>query len=789
MKSTARRLLPFAAVGFLGFATAPQNGVAADSPPQQAAANQQGTADKGLPHGLEVVVVTAQKRSENIREVPLSITAITGDDISRRGLMNTADSLRGVPGISPVEIHKSGSVIIRGMETVNADQNFGAGPTTATYFGETPTTSTAGLQGGSAVDIALVDIERIEALRGPQGTAFGNSSLGGAVRTIPVEPKLDGFEGKVAAEYSATTDTGGDNHRIQGIVNLPIMPDKLALRAVAYSNEDSGYYRNRAGSDAAFRAASVTPYGTEAFAVDADGVGDYRSVGGRVAALLQATDNLSFKLSYLNQENEADGFMGASANGTAFNQTILQVAPEHVIRGRKEGVTDTSIEITNLTAEYNFDHASLLATYSYTDSDYISAYPLGAFSIFPRPVSSLVSSNHLEHVGEIRFVTNFDGAWNFLLGLYGENIKDVAPQHHRWFGTPASNNLDPSGFFDPDRRNVGDRVDRRELEQRAVFGEVRWELVKDLTLTAGVRAYEYKRKHQIEANGAFYGANGIHENVDTKVSDQRFRANVSYQANEAALVYAGWSQGFRLGRAQGGLASVCDANGDGIADAIGVPLADTRRVDSDSVDSYEIGGKFTLLDRRLTIDAAAFHMDWSDIPFRVSGGGAAVGCPFTFFTNVGDAISDGVEVQTQFRISDVWRANLGGSWTDARLADDVTRLGLSLHKDARLPGSPKFNANLGLEYAFQIAGYDAFLRADSAYIGKLYGDLLSSPNTLAGDYVRVDASVRLELRSWYADLFARNLTNEDGFTNRIAGFPNATRLRPRTIGLQLGYTF
>jgi iron complex outermembrane recepter protein len=789
MKSTAPRLLPLA-IGILGSALAPANdAAAADSQSQPAAANRQSARDRGLPHGLEEVIVTAQKRSENIRDVPLSITAITGDDIVRRGLMNTADSLRGVPGISPVEIHKSGSVIIRGMETVNADQNFGAGPTTATYFGETPTTSTAGLQGGSAVDIALVDIERIEALRGPQGTAFGNSSLGGAVRTIPAAPNFEGFAGKVAAQYSATAGTGGDNYSVQGVVNLPIVADKLALRAVAYRNNDSGYYRNRAASDTAFRAASITPYGTEAFAFDTDGVGDYRSVGGRVAALFQATDNLSFKLSYLNQENETDGFMAASANGTGFDQTILQVAPEHVIRGQKEGVTDSSIEITNLTAEYDLGRASVLATYSYTQSDYISAYPLGTFSIFPRPVSSLVGSDHSEHVAEIRFVTNLDGAWNFLFGLYGEDLKDEAPQHHRWFGTPTSNNLDPLGVFDPDRRNVGDRVDTRELEQRAAFGEVQWEFVKDVTLTAGVRAYEYKRHHQVEANGAFYGVSGIHENVDTKVSDENFRANVSYRPSDEALVYAGWSQGFRLGRAQGGLASVCDANGDGIADAIGVPLADTRRVDSDSVDSFEIGGKFTLLDRRLTIDAAAFHMDWSDIPFRVSGGGAAVGCPFTFFTNVGDAISDGVEVQTQFRITDAWRANAGGSWTDARLADDVTRLGLNLRKDSRLPGSPKFNANLGLEYAFQVAGYDAFVRADSAYVGKLYGDLLSSPTTTAGDYVRVDASVRVELRSWYADLFARNLTNEDAFTNRIGGFPNAVRMRPRTIGLQLGYTF
>jgi outer membrane receptor protein involved in Fe transport len=137
---------------------------------------------------VEEVVVTAQKRIERVRDVPASIAVVTADEISRRGLVNSEDYLRGLPGVNQSEAVPNGqAIIIRGLETTVSAQNHFAGPTTATYFGETPTTSSAGLN-ASNVDLKLIDIERVEVLRGPQGTAFGSSSMGGAVRTIPVAP-------------------------------------------------------------------------------------------------------------------------------------------------------------------------------------------------------------------------------------------------------------------------------------------------------------------------------------------------------------------------------------------------------------------------------------------------------------------------------------------------------------------------------------------------------------------------------------------------------------------------
>ncbi|MBL8265607.1 TonB-dependent receptor plug domain-containing protein, partial [Steroidobacter sp.] len=164
---------------------------------------------------IEEIVVTATKRAESLSKVPASIAVVAADEIDRRGLVSAEDYLRGIPGVSQVANQTGAAIVIRGIETSPQAQNFSAGTTVATYFGETPTTNSAGLGGGSNVDLKLVDIERVEVLRGPQGTAFGNSSLGGAVRTIPVAPKLNAAEGKVGVGYSVTSGTGGDNTMVQ----------------------------------------------------------------------------------------------------------------------------------------------------------------------------------------------------------------------------------------------------------------------------------------------------------------------------------------------------------------------------------------------------------------------------------------------------------------------------------------------------------------------------------------------------------------------------------------------
>jgi iron complex outermembrane receptor protein len=763
----------------------------ANPQPSTVESNTSGSQDNSKKFQIEEIIVTAQKRAERLQDVPLSITAITADDISRRALVNSEDYLRGIPGVNQVDETSMGQVItIRGLETSPGRTNFFSGTTTATYFGETPTTNSAGELNNGGIDIKLVDINRVEVLRGPQGTAFGNSSLGGAVRTIPEAPKLDRFEGKLGAGYSSTSGNGGNNNSVQGVVNVPLVTDKLALRAVVYRYGDSGFYRNTAGStiNTAFRAA-VNAYGAQAFAVDQDNVGVSRVTGARVAALWKASEDLKFTLSYLTQKSEIDGY--AVANSGTYEQAVLQIAPEHERRGQRKPVIDNNINIVNGVADYDLAWADLLATYSHVASGSLRtlSWSIWSGSDLGEPTSTLEESNHREHSGEVRLATKLHGAWNGLIGLYAESLKDQGSQDGVWYGDPAKN------IYLAGAHDLGGFLEQRSLTQTASFAELSWQFLPQFTLTGGVRGYHYSREITSDQRGFFYtgtvdGTKSVSNS--TQASGTNFRGNLSYKPNADALIYASWAQGFRLGRPQIGLPTVCDRNHDGFVDGMpGVTMASTRTVNSDTVNSFELGDKTSLLNGRVQLNTAIFRIDWSGLPVLVVPP-AGTGCAFGFTANAGDARSEGIELQSNVHLADSFRVDLGASWIRAQLVKDAP--GIGAKAGARLPGSPKFNTNLGLQYDFPIYSYQASLRADAMYVGSFYGDILSSATTKSGGYAKLDLSGRVMIQNLTIDLFIHNVTNGDAFTFRDAfayqgdqyfGF----RMRPRTIGVQLGYKF
>ncbi len=725
---------------------------------------------------VQEVLVTATKRTERLQDVPASIAVLTAEDIERRGLVHAEDYLRGIPGASQSYAYGGQAVVIRGIETAVYAQGFGAGTTTATYFGETPTTGTGGFHGGSNVDIKLVDIQRVEVLRGPQGTAFGSSSLGGAVRTIPVAPKLDRFEGRLGAGYSMTSGTGGENYMFQGVGNIPLIAGKLAIRGAAYAFSDSGYYRNRAGSDPTFQANVVAPLNVSSLATDEDEVGAYYASGGRISALFQATDDLRFTLTYLSQKNQTDGW--PLQNIGEYEQAVLRVAPEFVHRGQNGGYYDTTIDLANGVAEYDLQWADLLATYSYVKSEASLALP---YTIFGQPKQSLSfgsTTPHREYVGEIRLATKLSGAWNFLAGIYGEKIKRDIDERYIWDGNLAQSLV-------PGVRFLGVVADDDDLEQKAAFGEVSWQFLPRFTLTGGIRAYKYDRSVFTDRTGPLFGA-GVVLRRGIDASGTNLRANLSYKPSDNALVYAGWAEGFRLGKPQGGAnPAQCDLDGNGVIDGTNMTIEQSQFVDSDSVGSYELGAKFATPNRRLSVDAAVFRVEWSGIPvsFRPP-------CLSIFTANAGVARSDGVEFQASFRPTAPVRIDFGGSYINARLTEDAP--GIGAFAGNRLPGSPKVNANLGLQYEFDIGGRNASLRADTIYVSSLFISLPGRPTTEAGDYVKLDLSGRIALERINVDLYVRNVTNEDAFTSRSNFRPETLigyRLRPRTVGMQLVYDF
>jgi iron complex outermembrane receptor protein len=727
---------------------------------------------------LSEIVVTATRRAENIQDVPLSIVAVTADDIAQRNFVSEEDYLRTIPGVNQVDEVGSSAIVIRGVETSPSFQNYASGPTVATYFGETSTTASAGLTGGSNVDIKLVDIDRVEVLRGPQGTTFGSSSLGGAVRIIPAAPKLDDFGGEVAGNYSRTAGDGGDNGMLQGVLNVPIIANQLGIRAAVYEYKDSGFYRNIAGSDPAFQAAAAAS-GAQGIAINQSRIGDSKFTGGRIAALWQPDSDLKLTVTYLNQRTQVDGAPFATQPGS-YDQAVFQVAPQQVVRGQTAGADDSYIDLYNVTLEDNLGWAGLMATVSHIDSGSVNTFP-GLFG-FNQPVSYQYPSSHSEYSEEVRLTSQLQGPWKYIAGLYAEDLKDNHYETYYWNGSAALNPFPPDAL-------IGNVHDNREEKQSAAYGEVSYVFFEALTLTGGARVYRYRRSDENSLDGTVFG--GLTTTYAAgDASGTSYKGNLSYKMNEMALIYADFSQGFRLGKPQAPLPAASCGTG-GLITGTDVPISSTGFVKSDSVNDYDIGTKLTLLDRRLIIDADIYQVNWTNVPVTTSAPNPPVGCGLSYVANAAAAVSQGIEVEVNYYFTHSLKVYLGASTTNARLTTAAPDLGAA--NGARLPGSPRGNGNIGMEYDFNVAGHETQVRADSYYVGSFYGDLAQSPDLKSGGYARTDASTRMSFDKLRVELFVHNLANRDSYTWRgnanNLGSDFGYRLRPRTVGVQLNYSF
>jgi iron complex outermembrane receptor protein len=340
---------------------------------------------------VEEIIVTATKRPESVLEVPMSIAVIGNQDIERRGLVGMEDYLRSIPGVNQIDQGtRDNAIIIRGIATSPSSENFFSGATVASYFDETPITAAGGM-GAAGIDVRPVDIERIEVLRGPQGTAFGSSSLGGTLRIIPAKPRLDAFGLRLAASYSDTSGTGSENSMIQGVLNAPVVENRLALRAVGYRYEESGFYRNIAGVDAATIARADTfGIGNAVRGFVQDDVGRAVSTGGRLSALWKPTEQLDLSLNYLTQTIEQEGSPVARVG--AYEQIGIPVAPQGRLRGGEGDASDTQIDLVNAVLHYGLGWATLTSSASWIDSG--SALAADASWSFPFLASRINSSDY-----------------------------------------------------------------------------------------------------------------------------------------------------------------------------------------------------------------------------------------------------------------------------------------------------------------------------------------------------------------------------------------------------------
>ena len=310
--------------------------------------------EEGVDWLLEEIVVTATKRESRLQDTAISISALGRDSIDKRNLIGMGDYLNSITGAIVLDQGPGfNSVVIRGLSADPQNEGAESSPSSGIYFGEV---SISGLGAfGNSTDIKLVDMERIEVLKGPQGTLYGAGAMGGVVRNIPTAPNLEKIEGEFQLGYSNTTENGSNNSVLKSIINIPLIEDALAIRAVAYKFDESGAYKNIAASDPITSAAVNT---TSAVVVNKNDIGSNTFKGGRLSALWVPTDKLTINVSYLTQEIEQEGWGQADIYlGDSWSQQRFQVRDSN--NSIVDEGFDDDVEIANLTIEYDLGWATL----------------------------------------------------------------------------------------------------------------------------------------------------------------------------------------------------------------------------------------------------------------------------------------------------------------------------------------------------------------------------------------------------------------------------------------------
>lgn len=709
---------------------------------------------------LEEVVVTASKRQTSLQDTAVAISVLSSDVIEKRGLVEMKDYLATLPGLSYIKFNADDNrIIFRGLSVGPTDQQ----TTSGSYLGEMPMSTAS----KAAFGIKLVDLERIEVLRGPQGTLFGSSALGGTVRNIPIAPNLEELEGYVTVDASSQAKSNDANHSVIGAINLPLIDDALAIRVAAYHYENAGYIDAVSNPIAESVAAA-----SGSNVLVKDDINDSTYTGGRASMLWSAVEKLEVNLIIGTQDVDGGdtdesllsmgGYQtnllnsGANRNDTSYGNLVVEIDIDW----------GTIISSSSIVKNETFRSGNSLAVYS----DSIFASALG-----PTETSVLSETDILTQ--EIRLASRLDGPLQFLAGFFYEDVERDNHSISEWTGSDTS--ASPFGLL------ILDQQQSLNYEQKAIFGEVSYQFNDEWLLTLGGRHFDYDRIDTItHPRAATFNPNDSEEDISE--SGNRYKANLSFTPNEATLIYGQWSEGFRLGKGQGvPPAASCDIDNNGKLDFTNADL--TSRVEADTTENFELGTKFSKLDKRLTINSALFRINWKNIPVTIQNSSESCAPLFSIINNVGEARSQGIEIETSYVLSPNIIINLAASYMDT----EWTEVRDPVIKGERLVYAPRTNANLGVEYKFMLDSYPSFVRTDISYIGEYETWNKANPSPTGGDYVSLNLRAGVNVEQWTFSIYVSNLTNEDDslLFNGFNGQGPITRTPPRKFGAAFNYRF
>ena len=787
-------------------------------------------ADSKGPSPNDELVVTAQKREENVQRVPMSIQLLNSTKLQQLNISNFYDYQKFLPSVSFSGASISGTtggapgignVYMRGVVSGNDGNHSGSLPSVGVYLDEQPITTI-----GGTLDIHVYDIARVEALVGPQGTLYGASSQAGTLRIITNQPELGAFRASYEVEGNQV-DHGGVGDQLNGMVNVPI-GEKAAIRLVGWQEHDAGYIDN---VDGTFPAAGiidgVRTYPTSGATDKVLAKNDYNTVdtyGGRAELKIDLNDHWTLEPTLMGQDQKTNGFFAYDPN--IGDLEVSHFRPEYLKdRWYQAGMTIRG-EISNFdlvyTGGFMSRHLSSSSDYSDYSFFYDQLFGYGAYVTDNAgnpidPTQQILAQDHFtKQSHEFRISTPQDGRLRAVAGVFYERQTHFIEQNYLTPGLADS--LSVTGWPGTVWLTEQKRTDRDE----AAFGEATFDITPQLSLTGGVRVFK--------ATNSLVGFFGFSANfsshtgesqcfepstvgrapcndLDKTVSEtgETHKVNLTYKIDDSKLVYFTYSTGFRPG---------------GINRRGTIPP-----YQPDWLTNYEVGWKTAWLDNRLRFNGALFWDDWNNIQFSALGLNA-----FTEIRNAGDARILGAESDLNFRLDDHWSFQASGAYTDATLQQDycgvdnpatnqpVTQCPGPLDpnppqapKGTSLPLTPKFKGSAMGRYEFQFAGMNAHAQGVVTYQSSAWPDLrVIAPNPVTGvldpirsalglqrAYSTVDFSAGLAKNNWYLELSLTNAFDTRADLYRFAECtvqncetqPYILTNRPRTIALKFGQKF
>jgi len=640
---------------------------------------------------LEEIIVTATKRELNLQDVAQSIMAISNDDIKKMGIKSMADYIKVLPSVVlTAERPGQNDLVMRGI-TQDA-YTWYVDSTVALYLDEQPMTTSS-----QQVSVRPIDLQRVEALPGPQGTLFGSTSQSGTLRMITNKPDHSGYYG--AIETSVGTISGGDmSFDINGHMNIPLVDDVLSMRVVGYTSSDGGYVDNVLGS-------SFSGSYDNADIVDED-INTYDVTGGRVAVLWNISDNWSALLSYVAENSELEGSWDTDPSLGDYKVTRFVdemrdddwYSSAFTLKGDL-GFADLAATVTH----YGRDIVYLWDNHAY--SQYKDAYyGYGLYDTDYTRSNIFNDQEQQRDAVEVRLVSKGNSKLLWMAGAYWEDVYDqwyYGAGYPDFMSTPAASYANYwacyyANYYDfvdcPIDTTIGySDTFKRSVEQSAIFGEISYDITEKLALSAGMRWSEFKRQTYNRDDfpeglppfaGGGMPANGSQQS-EGKSDDILYKFNATYNIDDDKMVYALFSQGFRIG---GPNAPRAVATGE-------VPA----NFDADFLDNYEFGVKSSWMENRLQVNAQYFQMKWSDMQIAHWGG---VGPWWVGGTvNAGDGESTGLELDIKYQVSDRLKISGSALFADAKFTEEYTSPGGSVYRDGMvMPNSPDRKGTLGISY-------------------------------------------------------------------------------------------